>query len=163
MDKTINGDSMKRSIILFLLIIFSQEGVSMGIFDAGKTCVFSAVKARLTNNGEPIRGAKVIRRWEWNKLQEEFTTTDENGQFELPAVFESSMSRMLPMELVIAQGLYVAIDGEEKKFWSNSKREPEENAEFQGRSIDLSCEITNESKIYRDFGSRMRTLCTWEE
>ena len=154
---------MKAAIILFFLIIFSQEGAAMGIFDAGKTCVFSAVKARLTMNGEPIKDAKVIRRWEWNELQEEITATDENGEFEFPAVFESSITRMLPVELVIAQGLYVVIEGKEKKFWSNSKREPEENAEFQGRSIDLSCELTNESKIYRDFGSRMRTLCTWGE
>lgn len=50
-----------------------------------------------------------------------------------------------------------------KKIWSNSKREPEENAEFNGRPIELVCEMTNETEIYRDFGSRMRTLCTWEE
>lgn len=154
---------MKRAGILIFLIIITQGALAMGIFDAGKTCVFSEVKARLTLNGEPISNVKVIRRWEWNKLQEETTTTDESGYFELPPVFESSMSRMLPIELVIAQGLYVVIDGEEKKFWSNSKREPEENAEFQGSPINLSCELSSEMKIYRDFGSRMRTLCTWEE
>ena len=135
----------------------------MSIFDAGKTCVFSEVQARLMRDGEPVENAKVIRRWEWNDLHEDSAATDENGYFEFPVVFEKSISRMLPIELVIAQGLYVVIDGEEVKFWSNSKREPEENAEFQGRPITLSCELTDEMKIYRDFGSRMRTLCTWED
>lgn len=135
----------------------------MAFFNPGKTCVFSAVRAQLTMNGEPVKDATVIRRWEWQELREETTKTDENGVFELPAVFESSVTRMLPIELVIAQGLYVVIDGEEKKFWSNSKRKPEENAEFNGRPIALSCELTDEMKINRDFGSRMFTLCTWEE
>lgn len=70
---------------------------------------------------------------------------------------------MLPVELVIAQGLYVVVDGEEKKFWSNSKREPGENVEFNGGPISLVCELTNEMRINRDFGSRMNTLCTWEK
>ena len=135
----------------------------MSIFDFGKTCVFSEVKVRLTKNGKPLINTKVIRRWEWNKMQQDSTVTDENGYFEFPAIFEKSLSRMLPVELVIAQGLYVIEQEGEKKIWSNSKREPEENAEFQGRSITLICELTNELEIYRDFGSRMRTLCTWEK
>lgn len=86
----------------------------MSIFDVGKTCVFSVVKARLTKGGEPLKNTRVIRRWEWNNLREDSATTDENGYFELPAVFEKSISRMLPVEIVIAQGLYVVAGGEEK-------------------------------------------------
>lgn len=154
---------MRYTIILTLALIFIPEVEAMSIFDVGKTCVFSAVKVRLTKDGVPLKNTRVIRRWEWNNLREDSTTTDENGYFEFPAVFEKSVSRMLPIELVIAQGLYVVDGDEEKKIWSNSKREPEENAEFSGKSFDLSCEMTNEIKTYRDFGSRMRTLCTWED
>ncbi len=132
------------------------------MFGMGKTCVFSHVKVRITKNGAPLKNIEVIRRWEWNKLKEDRTTTDDNGYFSFPAVFEESISRMLPVELVIAQGLYVVDGGEEKKIWSNSKREPEENAEFGNRPIEMTCELTNELQINRDFGSRMRTLCTWE-
>lgn len=135
----------------------------MSFFNPTKTCVFSEVKAQLAMNGEPLKGATVIRRWEWQELKEERTVTDENGFFQLPAVFESSITRMLPIELVIAQGLYVIVEGEEKKFWSNSKRKPEENVEFNGRPISLFCELTNEMRITREFGSRMNTLCTWEK
>jgi len=134
----------------------------MSIFDVGKTCVFSEVKARLIKDGEPLKNTRVVRRWEWNKPREDSTTTDETGYFEFPAIFERSVSRLLPVELVIGQGLYVIENVEEKKIWSNSKREPEENAEFNGRPTELICEMTNEMEIDKDFDSRMRTLYTWE-
>ena len=154
---------MRYTIILTLSLILFSGVKAMSILGIGKTCVFSEVRVRLLHNGKPVSNAKVIRRWEWNKLQEDNTTTDENGYFEFPAVFEKSIARILPIELVIAQGLYVVDGDEEKKIWSNSKREPEENAEFGGKAFELTCEITNEMKTYKDFGSRMRTLCTWED
>jgi len=154
---------MRYTILLVITLISFQKVEAMSIFDVGKTCVFSVVKARVTKSGEPLKNVRIIRRWEWSSLQEESTITDETGYFEFPAVFEKSASRLLPVELVIAQGLYVVDGDEEKKIWSNSKREPEENAEFNGRSINLICELTNEMEIYKDFGSRMRTLCSWEE
>ena len=154
---------MIRVLLSLCLLIMFQGASAMSIFKPGKTCVFSKVNAVLTENGTPLSNVKVVRKWEWKDLKEETTTTDENGRFEFPAVFESSATRLLPVELVIAQGLYVVINGEEQKIWSNSKREPEENAEYGGKPISLMCELTNELKIYRDQGSRMRTLCSWEE
>jgi len=153
---------MKYAIILALMLGLTQKVEAMSIFDVGKTCVFSEVKARIVRDGEPLKNVKIIRRWEWSTLKEDRTSTDEAGYFEFNAVFETSLSRMLPVELVIAQGLYVVDDNEEIKIWSNSKREPSVNAEFNGKSIDLYCELNNQMQIYRDFGSRMRTLCTWE-
>lgn len=150
-----------RLLIRFISLLIAIEVSAMSFFNPPKTCVFSEVKAWLTMNGEPLKNVTVIRRWEWRELKEERTRTDEKGFFQLPAVFESSIARVLPIELVIAQGLYVIVDGEEKKFWSNSKRTPEENAEFGGRSISLLCELTDEMRINREFGSRMNTLCTW--
>jgi hypothetical protein len=151
------------SRILFpLSLLFALQGVlAMSFLNPTKTCVFSAVKARLTMNGEPLKGATVIRRWEWQKLQEESTKTDEQGEFTFPAVFESSATRLLPVELVIAQGLYVKLNGEEKKLWSNSKREPKENTEYNGRPISLVCELTHEMKTTRENGAIRSTLCTW--
>ncbi len=134
----------------------------MGIFDAGKVCVFSQVKARLTMNGEPLANAKVIRRWEWQNLKEDSTITNNEGEFEFPAIFERSITRFFPSELVVGQALYVAVGGLEKKFWSHAKRKPEENSEFKGKPISLYCELTNEIKIDEEFGSAMLTLCIWE-
>lgn len=126
-----------------------------------KTCVFSKVSAQLTLNGEPLANVPVIRRWEWHKEHEDRTTTNASGYFLFPAVFELSLTRFLPMELVIGQGLYVVVDGEERQFWSNAKRHPEENSELRGRQMILLCELSNKEKVYRDFGSILSTVCTW--
>ncbi len=153
---------MRFAVTLILMFLAIQRVEAMSIFDIGKTCVFSTVKARLTRNNEPLKNVKVIRRWEWNELKEDFTTTDDKGFFEFPAVYEKSITRMLPVELVIAQGLYIVENDEELKFWSNSKRDPEENSEFDGQPINMMCELTHEMEIHKEFGSRMRTLCKWE-
>jgi hypothetical protein len=156
--------SFMRAIIAFMLFtFFSMEALSMSFFNPGKTCVFSQVKAQLTLNGEPLKNATVIRRWEWNALREEQTQTDHEGYFEFPAIFGSSISRFLPVEIVIAQGLYAIVEGEEMLLWSNSKRTAEENAEFNGRPISLLCELSNEMEINREYGSQMYTLCNWGE
>src|SRR5690554_2157698 len=138
---------MRPTIFGIILLLTSQGGVAMSLFDIGKVCVFSEVTARVTVNGEPLKDTVIIRKWEWRELQQDTTNTDENGYFTFPAVFERSiMNRALPIELVIAQGLYVEIDGEIKKIWSNSKREPEENAELGGQPISLSCELTDDMR-----------------
>ncbi len=148
----------KRIVLSFALFLFVSTGVTemLGI---GKTCVFSSVKMQVIKSGEPVRNAQVIRRWEWNELKEEKTVTDEHGYFSFPAVFESSVSRLLPIELVIAQGIYIIDEGEENRIWSNSKRKPEENAEYGGRSIDLICELKDEKVLIEDYGSLMVTMC----
>jgi hypothetical protein len=134
----------------------------MSLFNPTKTCVFSAVKARLTKNGEPLRNVTVIRRWEWKAAHEDSATTDTNGNLKFPAVYESSLTRLTPMELVIAQSLHAKVDGEEFMFWVNTKFDPKENAEFKGRPTVLTCDLSKEMKTTREFGSIMYTLCTWE-
>lgn len=133
----------------------------MAFFNPGKTCVFSAVRAQLTMRGEPVKNATIIRRWEWKDTKEDRTKTDDNGFFELPAVFESSITRMLPIEIVIGQELFVVLDDEEKKFWANAKRSADENSELKGRPISLKCELTDPMKVLGSFGL-MQTLCSLE-
>lgn len=134
----------------------------MGIFDGAKTCVFSAVNARLTLNGVPLANAKVIRQWDWNERKRDQAMTDENGNVSLPAMYESSITRLLPTELVIGQQLSIEVDGEERVFWTNSKREPEENAEYGGHAVRLSCELSDEEALIEDYGSLMVTMCKLE-
>jgi len=84
------------------------------------------------------------------------------GNLKFPAVYESSLTRLTPMELVIAQSLHAKVDGEEFMFWVNTKFDPKENAEFKGRPTVLTCDLSKEMKTTREFGSIMYTLCTWE-
>ena len=114
-ESLIEEKYMKYWAILLFLITSSQKVDAMSVFDIGKTCVFSEVKVKLMRNGEPLKNTKVIRRWEWNALKQDTATTDSNGYLEFSAIYEKSISRLLPIELVIAQGIYVIENGKEKK------------------------------------------------
>lgn len=156
---------MKSVIGILLLLTVVQGAAAMSIFDVGKVCVFSSVKARLMKGGEPLSGVRVTRRWHLHEEKQESVMTDSEGFFEFPALFERSIGHsVLPMELVVGQAMFVELNGEEIKFWSHSKVEPEENSEFDGKMISLSCDMNNESKVTRTpNGSLMGTLCTWED
>lgn len=149
---------MRRWVPLFILV-FSLAIAGCGKYSPLRTCVFSPVKAQLLLNGEPVVGATIIRRWDWQKLREESTVTDDNGYFHFPIVYEYSILRLLPAEIVIGQGLYAVVDGEEVSFWTNARRNPEENAEYQGHAIDIICDLKDEEILIKEFGARMVTLC----
>lgn len=131
----------------------------MGFSNPLKTCVFSAVRARLVVAGEPVKGATVIRRWNWQKPREDKVITDEEGYFRFPAVFEYSILRLLPAEIVIGQGLYVVLEEGETMFWSNARRDSEENTEYQGHPIDMLCDLVEEEVLIEESGAKMVTLC----
>ena len=150
---------MKYVVFLTLVFMLVQKVEAMSIFDIGKTCVFSEVKVRLLLDGKPVAKAKVTRKWDWNKQHSDHNFTDEQGRVSFPAVYESSVSRLLPMELVIGQQLSVQINGEEKVFWTNSKREPEINAEYGGAPFVAECELQKDEMLIEDYGSLMVTMC----
>ena len=155
--------ALAYTFVSVLILMSIQKAQAMSILDAGKVCVFSQIEGRLTRDGEALHNTTVIRRWEWNSMKEDSTITDENGYFEFPSVYERSISRFMPVELVIGQGLYVVESGGETQIWSNSKREPEENAELDGRPLKLVCEMTNEMALHEEFSSLLLTLCVWGE
>lgn len=149
-----------RLWVSLIVLIFCFGVVGCGKYNPLKTCVFSPVKAQLLKNGGPLKGATVIRRWDWQKLREDRTVTDDNGYFHFPVVYEYSILRLLPAEIVIGQGLYTIVDDEEFAFWTNARRNPEENAEYQGHPIDITCDLKDEEVLIKEFGARMVTLCT---
>lgn len=154
---------MRYVIALVFTITFFQKVEAMSILDVGKTCVFSEVNLRLLLNGEPVSNAKVTRQWNWNKPGSDEGVTDSGGLISFPAIFESSISRLLPIEIVIGQQLSIHINGEEKVFWTNAKREPEENAEYGGAAFQLVCELSDEETVHKDYGSLMLTMCRLEK
>ena len=150
---------MKLILLLTLALSYLTEVNSMSIFGVGKTCVFSSVKVQLLNNGKPVTNAKVIRQWNWNELKTDESVTDSDGYVTFPAVFESSISRLLPIEIVIGQQLSVFINDEEKVFWTNGKRKADENSEYGGVEFVAVCEINGEEKLIENYGSLMVTMC----
>jgi len=150
---------MKLTIILALTLTFFSKVESMSLFGVGKTCVFSSVSVQLLQNGKPVTNAKVIRNWDWNQPESDESVTNDDGYVTFPAVFESSISRLLPIEIVITQRLSVEINGEEKIIWTNAKRKADENSEYGGAKFDVSCELTDEEVLIKDYGSLMLTVC----
>jgi|GEM_PF-900382 len=135
----------------------------MSIFSGTKSCVFSSVQVQLLMNGQPVKHAKVLRKWNWNKNRADETLTDKNGIAKFPAIYESSASRLFPAEFVVGQGLSVIIDGDEKEFYTNGKRKTDENSEWGGADFVAICELSDEEVLIEDYGSLMVTTCKLEK
>lgn len=133
----------------------------MSIFDAGKVCVFSEVNLELTHNGEPASGAKVWRRISWQKeIVEEFEVGSD-GELHLPAVYQTSVTKFLPMEFVVSQVFEVTYNEQKFEIWINSKRSPEENSELGGAKLNLACELTDDAELHEEFDTLLLTSCRW--
>src|SRR5690606_29026428 len=88
--------------------------------------------------------------------------TDDNGYFELPPMFERTVTKLLPMEFVTLQRINV-IDGEEQyEIWRSIKRDPKENTEARGKKLEVVCEMLQEEKGIIVDGVVIHSKCTWD-
>ena len=150
----------KCQMQLFIKIIICSFVVSV-VADTGKVYLFSEVKGIVYLNGEPVPNAKVVRSYEYNSLEHEETVTDASGAFYFPPLHGKSLSSILPIELVVAQSMVVSFNGKDYKIWSNTKRSKAHNSELGGSPLILKCDLVDELKIHREFGSILRTNCSW--
>ncbi|MCX2795567.1 hypothetical protein OQJ68_00600 [Microbulbifer thermotolerans] len=127
-----------------------------------KACTFSEMNIQITLDGEPAKGAEVIRLVKWKKEKIDNFTADEEGRVELPAMFESSTTNLLPMEFVATQLITVKYKGKEYEIWNYAKRKPEKNFELEGKPFSLKCELSKEDELHEVFSSLLVTQCTWE-
>ncbi|WP_152558676.1 carboxypeptidase-like regulatory domain-containing protein [Endozoicomonas numazuensis] len=134
----------------------------MSIFDVGKMCTFSKISGVILNNGEPVTHAQVIRETDYEKKFTDQTTTDENGYFEMPALFVRSIAKYLPQEFVVGQLIKVVIGDREEQIWSGVKRTIDENAESRGKPLVVSCDLANEKQSFRVDGSLFTGKCQWD-
>lgn len=150
-----------RYILLMALPIFLL--LTTEVSALSKLCVFSEVNGLVLLEGKPVVGAKVKRLFEYDRLEFDETVTDNTGAFFFPAVYQRSIASLLPREFVVAQSMLVTHQGEEVKIWSNTKRSDTENSELGGAKLNLSCELSAELTLYREFGSILRTNCSFGE
>jgi uncharacterized GH25 family protein len=57
-----------------------------------RLCLFSPVKGVVLHNGQPVAGAVIERSYDWawkNQKDRDETTTDQNGEFCLPAIYRT--------------------------------------------------------------------------
>ena len=133
----------------------------MSIFTPKGACVFSEVKGVLLKDGQPLAGIKVTRWGNWKDEFEEEVITDENGSFYFPDVYQKSIRSLLPLEFSASQTLKATIGDEEDIFWGYAKREPEKNAELDGKPITLVCDLSNEMESLSGASGTPVTKCRW--
>lgn len=135
----------------------------MSILDAGKVCLFSKISGVITFNGDPVANALLTRTAALSKDRVDQTRTDENGYFELPAVFERTITKFLPQEFVAKQVIVVDYNNQQYDIWSGVKRTPEENAEARGKPIVVSCKLNQaELSLIEVNGGPIFSRCTWD-
>ncbi len=134
----------------------------MGLTNIGKLCIFSAISGVITLNGQPVANAKVIRTASKERDHQDETTTDENGHFAFPPMYERSIAKYLPMEFVASQEIMVEYKNKSYKLWSGVKWKPEENAESRGKPLVVQCQLEIDDKYISVDGSKFFTLCTWD-
>lgn len=158
--KTATTTMPARCLALFLIIL-PGLGNAMSSFNPLKACTFSEMQISLTLDGEPASGATVIRTVNWKNEMTDTFTADEAGQVSLPAMYQNSITQVLPIEFVSAQTIKVEHKGNEYKIWVYAKRNPAKNVEFDGQPIKLTCELSDDPKTERAFGSVVKTACKW--
>lgn len=135
----------------------------MSITDAGKVCLFSGISGTITLNGKPVKNARLIRTAKKEKPKSDETTTDENGHFSMPPIYERTVTKYLPMEFVVSQTIVVEYEGQQYEMWHGVKRKEEENAESKGKPLVVTCKLELEKQLYKSVdGSPVFSLCTWD-
>ena len=150
-----------RFIIIFLLFTL-LGGTAVGLTDIGKVCVFSAISGVVTLNGQPVAHAKLVRTASKEREHQDETTTDENGYFSFPAMYERSIAKFLPMEFVAKQKIMIEHNGKSYKLWSGVKGKPDENVEARGKPLIVECQLNNDISHIWVNGLVFSTLCKWD-
>lgn len=133
----------------------------MTLFDAGKVCLFSKISGVITLDGKPVANAKITRTVNLNKDKVDHTYTDDKGYFEMPAVFQRTVTKFLPQEFVANQEIFVRHLDQDYRIWSSVKRTPEENSEARGKDLVVECELNSEETLITVNNSPIFSLCKW--
>ncbi|WP_051786560.1 carboxypeptidase-like regulatory domain-containing protein [Endozoicomonas numazuensis] len=134
----------------------------MSIFDVGKMCTFSKISGVILNNGQPVAGAKIIRETRYEKTFSDQAVTDDNGYFEMPALFVRSIAKFLPMEFGAWQSMKIVLDGTEHKIWGATKTSKEENSESKGKPLIVTCDLSDDEQVFQVSGETFFTKCKWD-
>ncbi|MBI1425464.1 MAG: carboxypeptidase regulatory-like domain-containing protein [Gammaproteobacteria bacterium] len=134
----------------------------MAFGDVGKVCLFSEISGVITLDGKPVAHAKLVRTVKKEKAVTDETTTDAHGYFKMPAIYDRTITKYLPMEFVVKQDITLYYNNKEYKLWDGVKRTEEENAESRGKPLIVKCELNSEVNHISVNGSVFFNLCTWD-
>ncbi len=161
--------NIKRSGLWAALITLLLLGGCKGeednmLFQAENYCLFSAMEGTLTFQGKPAAGAKVVRHVNVNeeKGEPDFVIADDQGRFALSTV-NRKIRRVLPVEIVAFQDIFVHYQGQEYAVWIMSKHDKGETyGELGGVPVNFRCELTDELVSVDAKGGLLGTSCVWD-
>ena len=129
-----------------------------------KFCVASGFEGRLTLNGQPASGARVVRKFNWKdeKGVTEETIADQDGWFSLPVHWDVFRYVLPVAQFVSFQSIFVHYQGRKYHVWEIGKLEESEYGEFGGKPENFRCELTDELRgVDLEYGF-VTTSCYWE-
>jgi hypothetical protein len=157
---------MLRQLSVLLVCIVAVTAVevnSMSLLKGEKVCVASAFEGRLTFEGKPASGARIVRKFSWKdqKGETEETIADKDGRFSFPSHWDV-LRGVLPVQFVSVQDILVHYGGQEYKIWLMGKLSTNEYSEFGGRPENFRCELTDEIRRVDLEHEYVGTNCYWE-
>ncbi len=109
-----------------------------------------AVSGRLTKDGQPLAGVKVVRDLNYDKSFIDSTTTDADGKFSFPAksIRSSLPGGMFTADIPVIQTINAEFSGKNFLLWATAQHGFEENSELAIRLRQLNCDISVEEVVY---------------
>ena len=153
-------------IIIFLCTagVTAVEVNGMSLFKGEKVCIASGFEGRLTFQGKPASGARVVRKFNWKdeKGETEEIIADEDGRFSFPTHWDE-LRRLLPVQFVAHQSIFVYYHYKEYQIWGMGKMDKREFSEFGGKKPEnFGCELTDEIRRIDLENEFVGTNCTWD-
>ncbi len=135
----------------------------MSLFKGEKACVASGFEGRVTFEGKPASGARIVRKFNWKdkKGETEETIADKDGWFSFPAHWDV-LRHILPVQFVSHQSIFVYYSGQEYQVWGIGKMKKSEYSEFGGKPKNFRCELTDEIRRVDLEYEFVGTNCYWE-
>ena len=144
-----------------VLLVYLLGGIYLFIEIRGEQVdgllLFSAVKGRVLDHGQPVVGAQIERETSWNMEDEprrEYTSTDSEGRFTFPEMRGSArfglMHRYFHIPVVL-ESLFLAGDPKPTMLYTYGRSTYQALEETGFPEIHLSCDLKAQRTEYEFF------------
>ncbi|WP_192021546.1 DUF6795 domain-containing protein [Shewanella sp. ENK2] len=171
------------SCLLMLVVSSHSEGTVLGIFKkAVDVEVFPAVSGKITLNGKPVEGLKLLRSYIYYDVTskdgtEDYSVTDSDGNFTFPEILVSSKHPNGAFSVnMIAQIIMIDDDRfesyKEKYLWDTKARGITQSKFHIERLRTLNCELSEEEVSHQIIDDsfpdgtvryEIFSICRWPE
>jgi hypothetical protein len=156
---------MMRRVLYFVLLAYSLEGVSMSLLTKPEEEVVlcSPMEGRITYEGKPAVGAKIIRSIKWKDDTADIDTvyTNDKGRFNLPKLSEKVKLQKIN-QFVVHQEITINFNGEQYYMWVMGKIGKNLYSELGGKPVNFRCELTDELIRVESDDGLLGTPCKWD-